>query len=163
VGRDGRLNQEQTTGVLYILVDGVERRVFFKWGFVLFASSGLPADRLDDRLLNEGKVSASTLEQAYARQKSTGSRFGECLVRRRGLRRPPWAVERQSRRHHILVLHLAGRHFRREEPLDGDLMLDADQQILLGRIRSVPILLLNRGGAHDRRVRLEGRRARTPG
>jgi hypothetical protein len=27
-----RLNQEQSTGVLHILVDGVERRVFFKWG-----------------------------------------------------------------------------------------------------------------------------------
>ena len=38
-------------------------------------------DRLDQRLLAEGKVSSSTLLIAHDEQKSTGARFGRCLVR----------------------------------------------------------------------------------
>jgi hypothetical protein len=163
----GRLNQEQSTGVLYILVDGVERRVFFKWGFVLFASSGLPADRLDQRLLKEGKVSATTLERAYDMQKSTGSRFGECLVEMGAVTADELhaAVERQVRDVITFLFSISRGHFRfepSEEPLDGDLMLDLPmQQILLDGIRSMsdPLALRIGVGPMTDVLRLQGRRA----
>lgn len=163
----GRLNQEQGTGVLHILVDGVERRVFFKWGFVLFASSGLPADRLDQRLLKDGKVSATTLERAYEMQKSTGSRFGECLVEMGAVTEDELhaAVERQVRDVITFLFSISRGHFRfepSEEPLDGDLMLDLPmQQILLDGIRSMsdPLALRIGVGPMTDVLRLEGRRA----
>jgi hypothetical protein len=147
-----RLSQDQSTGVLHVLVDGVERRVFFKWGFVLFASSGLPADRLDQRLLKEGKVSATTLEQAYERQKATGSRFGECLVEMGAVTEAELhaAVERQVRDIITFLFSVSRGHFRfelSEEPVDGDLMLDLPiQQILLDGIRSMTDVLALRIG-----------------
>jgi len=163
----GRLNQEQSTGVLHILVDGVERRVFFKWGFVLFASSALPPDRLDQRLLKEGKVSATTLERAYDMQKSTGSRFGECLVEMGAVTDDELhaAVERQVRDVITFLFSISRGHFRfepSEEPLDGDLMLDLPmQQILLDGIRSMsdPLALRIGVGPMTDVLRLEGRRA----
>jgi len=163
----GRLSQEETTGVLHILVDGVERRVFFKWGFVLFASSGHPADRLDQRLLKEGKVSSTTLEQAYERQKSTGSRFGECLIEMGAVTEDELraAVERQVRGVITFLFSISRGHFRfepAEEPLDRDLMLDLPmQQILLDGIRSMtdPLALRIGVGPMTDVLRLEDRPA----
>jgi hypothetical protein len=138
-----RLNHEQSTGVLEILVDGVERRVFFKWGFVLFASSSLPADRLDQRLLKEGLISAEAVQRAHETLKATGKRFGECLVEMKSLTEQELlhAVERQVRDIITFLFSISRGHFRfepSEEPLDGDLMLDLPmQQILLDGIRSM--------------------------
>ena len=164
----GRLNQEQSTGVLHILVDGVERCVYFKWGFVLFASSRLPADRLDQRLLREGKVSATAIERAYDRLKVTGSRFGECLVEMGAVTEDELhgAVERQVRDIITFLFSISRGHFRfepSEEPLDGDLMLDLPmQQILLDGIRSMtdPLALRIGVGPMTDVLRLEGRRAK---
>ena len=162
-----RLHQEQSTGVLHILVDGVERRVFFKWGFVLFASSGLPADRLDQRLLKEGRVSPTTVERAYDRQKSTGSRFGECLVEMGAVTEDELhdAVERQARDVITYLFSISRGHFRFEpcdEPLDDDLILDLPmEQILLDGIRSMtdPLALRIGVGPMTDVLRLEGNRA----
>ncbi len=162
-----RLHQEQSSGVLHILVDGVERRVFFKWGFVLFASSGLPADRLDQRLLKEGRVSPANVQRAYDRQKSTGSRFGECLVEMSALTEGELhaAVERQVRDVITYLFSISRGHFRFEpcdEPLDGDLMLELPMpQILLDGIRSMtdPLALRIGVGPMTDLLRLEGNRA----
>jgi len=162
-----RLHQEQSTGVLHILVDGEERRVYFKWGFVLFASSRLPKDRLDQCLLREGKLSPATVEQAYAAQKSTGRRFGECLVEIGAVTKDELhaAVERQVRDIITFLFSIARGHFRfepSEEPLDGDLMLELPmQQILLDGIRSMtdPLALRIGVGPMTDVLRLEGRRA----
>jgi hypothetical protein len=138
-----RLNHEQSTGVLHVLVDGVERRVFFKWGFVLFASSSLPADRLDQRLLKEGQVSAEAVQRARETLKATGKRFGECLVEMKSLTQEELLqeVERQVRDIITFLFSISRGHFRfepAEEPVDDDLMLDLPmQQILLDGIRSM--------------------------
>jgi hypothetical protein len=161
----GRLSQQQNTGVLHILVDGVERRVFFKWGFVLFASSRLPSDRLDQRLLREGKVSPATVERAYAEQKASGKRFGECLVELSAISREELhaAVERQVRDIITFLFSISRGHFRfepSEDPLDDDLMLDLPmQQILLEGIRSMtdPLALRIGVGPMTDVLRLEGR------
>ncbi|HEY7819585.1 MAG TPA: DUF4388 domain-containing protein, partial [Vicinamibacteria bacterium] len=135
-----RLNHEQSTGVLHVLVDGVERRVFFKWGFVLFASSSLPADRLDQRLLKEGQVSAEAVQRARETLKATGKRFGECLVEMKSLTQEELLqeVERQVRDIITFLFSISRGHFRfepAEEPVDDDLMLDLPmQQILLDGI-----------------------------
>jgi hypothetical protein len=162
-----RLNQDQSTGVLHVLVDGIERRVFFKWGFVLFASSGDPADRLDQRLLKAGRVSAATLERAYERQKATGSRFGECLVEMGAVTQAELhgEVERQVRDIITYLFSISRGHFRfelSEAPVDGDLMLDLPiEQILLDGIRSMTDVLALRIGVGSMTdvLRLENRRA----
>ena len=63
----GKLHNDQSTGVLRIVSDGIERSVYVKWGVVLFASSRFPADRLDQRLLKEEKATPSCIERAAAR------------------------------------------------------------------------------------------------
>ncbi len=161
-----RLNHEQATGVLHVLIDGVERRVFFKWGFVLFASSGHPVDRLDQRLLKEGQISSSTVEQAHERLKATGKRFGECLVEMRAVTEENLlrAVERQVRDIITFLFSISRGHFRfepSEELLDDDLMLDLPmQQILLDGIRSMtdPLALRIGVGPMTDVLHLEGRR-----
>jgi hypothetical protein len=164
-----RLNQEERTGVLHVLMDGVERRVFFKWGFVLFASSGLPADRLDHRLMREGKLSAATVEEAHLRLKATGKRFGECLVEMKAITEEELlrAVERQVRDIITFLFSISRGHFRfepSEEPLDGDLMLDLPmQQILLDGIRSMndPLALRIGVGPMTDVLRVDTRRPST--
>ncbi len=163
-----RLNHQEATGVLHILVDGVERRVFFKWGFVLFASSALPADRLDQRLLKEGRVSSETVEKAYEKQKATGKRFGECLVEMGAITEAALleAVELQVREIITFLFSITRGHFRFEpadEPLDDDLMLDLPmQRILLDGIRSMigSSRASHRRRPHDRRAPSRKRAAR---
>lgn len=139
----GRLHREEATGILHIFVDGVERSVYFKWGFLLFASSRFPADRLDQCLLREGKVTPETIERAYERQKSTGSRFGECLVEMGALSKEELraAVERQVREIITFLFSISRGRFSFEpsdEPIDYDLMLDLPMKsILLEGIRSM--------------------------
>jgi hypothetical protein len=164
-----RLNQEESTGVLHIQVDGVERRVFFKWGFVLFASSGHPADRLDQRLLKDGLVSAAAVEKAHDRLKATGKRFGECLVDMGALTQEELlrAVERQVRDIITFLFSISRGYFRfepAEEPLDGDLMLDLPmREILLDGIRSMtdPLALRIGVGPMTDVLQVDGRRSGT--
>jgi hypothetical protein len=138
-----RLHEERATGVLRIAADGAERRVYFKWGFVIFASSEHVHDRLDQRLLSEGMVSSTTLLIAYDEQKSSGARFGKCLVEMGALSEDQLlgAVERQVRSIIHFLFSLSRGHFRfdpAEDPVDEDLMLDLPiQQILLEGIRSI--------------------------
>ena len=166
-----RLNQEQRTGVLHVLVDGVERRVFFKWGFVLFASSGLPADRLDQRLMRERQVSAATVAKAHERLKATGKRFGECLVEMKAITQEELhrVVERQVRDIITFLFSISRGHFRfepSEEPIDGDLMLDLPmQRILLDGIRSMsdPLALRIGVGSMTEVLQVDSRRSSMDG
>ncbi len=139
-----RLNHQQATGVLHILVDGVERRVFFKWGFVLFASSGPPGGPARPAPLERGTAFPPRRSRsAYEKQKATGKRFGECLVEMGAITEDALlaAVERQVREIITFLFSISRGHFRFEpadEPLDDDLMLDLPmQRILLDGIRSM--------------------------
>lgn len=138
-----RLHEERATGILRIAAHGAERRVYFRWGFVIFASSEHIHDRLDQRLLAEGKVSSTTLLIAYDEQKSTGARFGKCLVEMGALTEEELlgAVEGQVRSIIHFLFSLSRGHYRfelAEDPVDEDLMLDLPiQQILLDGIRSM--------------------------
>jgi hypothetical protein len=162
-----RLHREQATGVLHIFVDGVERQVYFKWGFVLFASSRLPADRLDQRLLREGRITEEAVERAHDELKSSGKRFGECLLALGALTEGELqaAVERQVR--DIITFLFSVSHGRyefepTEDPVDGDLMLELPiQQILLDGIRSMtdPLALRIGVGPMTDVLYVEGRRS----
>jgi hypothetical protein len=166
-----RLHREQSTGVLHIAADGVERTVYLKWGFVLFASSRLPADRLDQRLLTDGKVSPAILDRAYAEQKSTGKRFGECLIHLGAVTEEELqaAVDRQVRDIITFLFSLSRGRFRfepTEEPLDSDLMLDLPmQEILLDGIRSMtdPLALRIGVGPMTDVLHLEGGKTKEDG
>jgi hypothetical protein len=138
-----RLHEERATGILRIAAAGAERRVYFRWGFVIFASSEHVQDRLDQRLLSEGNVSSTTLLIAYDEQRASGARFGQCLVQLGALTGEELlgAVERQVRAIIHFLFSLTQGHYRfepAEDPVDEDLMLDLPiQQILLDGIRSV--------------------------
>ena len=144
-----RLHEDRRSGILHLLVAGAERRVFYKWGSVIFASSDRKDDRLDQCLLKEGKVSSSTLLLAYESQKETGRRFGECLVEMEALSEGELlaAVERQVRAIVTFLFSMTKGHYRFEptdEPVDDDLMLDLPMdEILLDGVRSIsdPIAL----------------------
>lgn len=144
-----RLYEERRTGILHLLGDGAERRVYFKWGSVIFANSDRKDDRLDQCLLREGKVSSSTLLLAYDEQKEKGRRFGECLVEMEALSASDLlqAVERQVRGIVSFLFSMTEGHYRfepTEEPIDDDLMLDLPMdEILLDGVRSIsdPIAL----------------------
>ncbi len=144
-----RLHEDRRSGILRLLVAGAERRVFYKWGSVIFASSDRKDDRLDQCLLKEGKVSSSTLLLAYESQKETGRRFGECLVEMGALSEGELlaAVERQVRAIVTFLFSMTKGHYRFEptdEPVDDDLMLDLPMdEILLDGVRSIsdPIAL----------------------
>jgi hypothetical protein len=142
----GKLHNEQSTGVLRVVSDGVERSVYVKWGVVLFASSRFPEDRLDQRLLKEERATRSSIERAYDRAKASGARFGECLIELGALTEEELhaAVERQVRSIIQFLFSVSRGRFWFEpaaenaEPVDLDLMLHLPmQQILLDGIRSM--------------------------
>jgi hypothetical protein len=113
---------------------------------VLFASSRFPADRLDQLLLREEKATASSIERAYERAKTSGARFGECLIELGALTEEDLhaAVERQVRGILQRLFSVSRGRFWFEasadsaEPIDRDLMLELPmRQILLDGIRSM--------------------------
>ena len=75
-----QLHEERRSGILRILRGESERRVYFKWGAVIFANSDRAEDRLDQRLAKFHGVSQEVLDQAHKSQRQTRKRFGEILV-----------------------------------------------------------------------------------
>lgn len=163
-----RLHEDRATGVLRVHVDAVERRVYFKWGDVIFANSDRREDRLDRRLLAEEALTSKALADAYEEQKRTGARFGECLVAMGALTEAELlaAVERQVRSILEVLFSTSRGQYRFEpgdEALDDDLMLDLPmQEILLDGVRSIDDPLALRIGVgrlthllHPRRGRRE--------
>jgi hypothetical protein len=54
----------ESTGVLHLCRDDVEKRIFFDRGMILYAESPLPDEDLGNRLIREGKLSTGALAEA---------------------------------------------------------------------------------------------------
>ena len=144
-----KLHEERRTGTLHLRARGVERRVHFKWGAVVFAGSDRKEDRLDQRLSAEGLVEPGKLQEAHEAQESSGKRFGECLLELAVLSEDDVlaAVERQVRSIVTYLFSLDHGQYRFEEtdePVEQDLSLDLPmREIIVDGIRSMedPIAL----------------------
>lgn len=143
------LHENRSTGTLRINARGIEQRVHFKWGAVVFASSDRREHRLDKRLRREDLVDKATLKRARALQESSGGRFGECLIELGAISEAELlaAVERQVRAivTFLFSLDRGEYHFEEtEEPIEQDLALDLPmREIIIDGIRSMedPIAL----------------------
>lgn len=73
------LRGQKKTGVLILKRDSAEKRLYFKGGNLIFASSSLAEERLGDILLREGKISQEQYDSSAELIKK-GMRQGRALV-----------------------------------------------------------------------------------
>ena len=144
-----QLHEERRSGILRIRRGESERRVYFKWGAVIFANSDRAQDRLDQRLAKFHGVSQDVLDQAHESQQQTCKRFGELLVELGVLDEDELlqSVEEQVREivTFLFSMHDGSYCFESlEDPVSSDLMLDLPmREIIQDGIRSItdPIAL----------------------
>jgi tetratricopeptide (TPR) repeat protein len=70
----------KATGRLVAQQGATLKKVFFKNGFVLYATSSLPADRLGDVLLDRGMITREQYEESASQVIATGRKQGTVLV-----------------------------------------------------------------------------------
>ena len=68
------------TGVLHLDQDGATKRVYFKKGDIVFASSDVGTERIGEILARSGKLTRSELELACEVRESSHLRLGKTLV-----------------------------------------------------------------------------------
>ena len=68
------------TGVLHLDQDGATKRVYFKKGDIVFASSDVGTERLGEILVRSGKLTRSELELACKVRESSHLRLGKTPV-----------------------------------------------------------------------------------
>ncbi len=74
-----RIYTARLTGVLSIQPGRVEKKLYFSFGNLIFASSNLPGDGLGEIMLREGSMSQAQFDAATMRMER-GERFGDALV-----------------------------------------------------------------------------------
>ena len=74
-----RIYTARLTGVLAIQPGRVEKKLYFNFGNLIFASSNLPGDGLGEIMLREGVMSQLQFDAATQRM-DRGERFGDALV-----------------------------------------------------------------------------------
>jgi CheY-like chemotaxis protein len=74
-----RIYAARLIGVLDLLFGRVEKKLFFNFGNVVFASSNLPDDGLGEVMMRHGALTQSQFEEATRRMQE-GQRFGFALV-----------------------------------------------------------------------------------
>ena len=144
-----RLHEERRSGILRIRRAERERRVYFKWGAVIFANSDRTEDRLDQRLAKFHGVSQEVLDLAHESQQQTRKRFGEILVELGVLDEDELIqrVEEQVREIVTFLFSMDDGSYcfeSLEDPVAPDLMLDLPmREIIQDGIRSItdPIAL----------------------
>lgn len=74
-----RIYAARLTGVLSIQPGRVEKKLYFDFGNLIFASSNLPGDGLGEIMLREGALTQGMFDAATERM-DRGERFGDALV-----------------------------------------------------------------------------------
>lgn len=74
------IQREGKTGVLSLERDNLQKRIYFKKGDAIFASSNYEDDRLGEMLLKAGKITIDQYDHSVRLLKSTGKRQGGILV-----------------------------------------------------------------------------------
>jgi curved DNA-binding protein CbpA len=74
------LHQRKATGQLTVQRDAAIKKVFFRSGAILYATSNLESERLGDVLLARGMISREHYEEAVSQIVATGRKQGTVLV-----------------------------------------------------------------------------------
>lgn len=74
------LNQKQKTGTLVLSNPPAEKKIYFKNGDAIFASSNYDDDRLGEMLLKAGTITLEQYDKSVEMLKQTGKRQGAILV-----------------------------------------------------------------------------------
>lgn len=74
------IQKARKTGVLTLKKDSLQKKIYFKKGDAIFASSNYEDDRLGEMLLKAGKITVDQYDNAVAVMKETGKRLGGILV-----------------------------------------------------------------------------------
>lgn len=74
------IQREGKTGVLTLKRDSLRKKIYFKKGDAIFASSNYEDDRLGEMLLKAGKITIDQYDHSVRLLKSTGKRQGGILV-----------------------------------------------------------------------------------
>jgi tetratricopeptide (TPR) repeat protein len=74
------LFQRRATGELVVSLDGTIKKLFFKNGIIIYASSNLEQDRLGDVLLQNGIISKAQYDDSGRQVVATGKKQGTLLV-----------------------------------------------------------------------------------
>ncbi len=73
-------NVDRRTGILHLERQGLNKRIYFDEGSIVFANSDSDSDRLGQFLIRSGKIDESMLSTALQAMKGTGRRFGRTVV-----------------------------------------------------------------------------------
>ncbi|MDA8168562.1 MAG: DUF4388 domain-containing protein [Nitrospiraceae bacterium] len=74
------LNRQRVSGTLSFFVDGIVKRIYFRKGDAIFASSTYEDDRLGEMLVKSGKITMEQYDRSVELLKKTGRRQGAILV-----------------------------------------------------------------------------------
>ncbi len=77
----GELSARKATGQLVASQGETTRKIFFKSGYILYATSNLLADRLGDVLLARGMITREQYDESSREVVATGRKQGNVLVR----------------------------------------------------------------------------------
>ncbi|MEK6681714.1 MAG: DUF4388 domain-containing protein [Nitrospirota bacterium] len=91
------LREEKATGMLIFQNPPVEKRLFIKDGYIIFASSNIEDDRLGDVLLSLGKINKEQFDLSTRLIKETGKRQGQIFLEQKLITAKEllWAVKYQ--------------------------------------------------------------------
>jgi len=145
------LRSQRKTGVLIVRKDASEKRLYFKAGSLIFASSNIPDDRLGDILLREGRINQVQYDRSADLIKQ-GMRQGRALVEIGALTPKElwWSVQHQLKEiFHSLLAWDRGTYTFSEGDLraNENIIIDLDiPQLLLEGIRRLkdPAILRKR-------------------
>ncbi len=73
-------NVDRKTGILHLERQGLNKRIYFDEGSIVFANSDSDSDRLGQFLIRSGKIDENMLSTALQAMKESGRRFGRTVV-----------------------------------------------------------------------------------
>lgn len=131
-----QLHSARRSGVLTVSNEECTKRVFFKLGRVVFASSTLEKDRFGEHLIRLGRISRAEFATAYAASLKARRRLGQTLVQA-GLLDSEDLGRMAALQVQKIVLSLFGwtrgsvRFEEHDDPIPADLVLDMSTHRLL--------------------------------
>jgi curved DNA-binding protein CbpA len=151
--------------VLHVSRDDLTKRVYFKNGDIIFASSSADEDRLGERLIRAGRIKRSDLELAFKVIEKSRERFGKTMVEMGHVSDVELRESLVGQVHSIVCSIFPWNRgvYRSEpsnEPVDKDLVLEdmSTADIIIEGVRRIedPGAVLKGLGDLDRVVRTVG-------
>lgn len=123
------LREEKATGMLIFKNTPIEKKMFIKDGYIIFASSNVDEDRLGDVLLRLEKINKEQYDLSARLIKETGKRQGQIFLEQKiiSAKELLWAVKHQIKEIIISIFQLEKGEYEfiaGELPMDEVITLD---------------------------------------